>query len=279
MDDEGMVEDEADGDSGAEKAPDDAVEPMSIASVARFVVARKATRGADGTWVFVDAGEQEDAVIVHTTEEDAMSVSSFASRPNGDEWPCLPNAGSRMAAVEEWADFEEVDLVRTGDECADGSDLSEWDDLDGESASPRPVEGMHEHEVAQPHEAVNLPKVASRAWQGAAATRAAIGAEAAAAGGMAQFAAAVPRTRLPLSAAIVKCGSERGTIQMTEKWMKTISGDDLQTLEEAAMAPMDTDAGVKDSAHRRHGSRGLSVKLVEKRTASIAKRAACRSGT
>jgi len=237
-----------------------------MGTVARFIVDRRPSRAADGSWVVLctESEDQVEHATLCTTADDgkeawpALSVRPMSDETHGSDWLFLRQAGQTA-------------------ECDDGTETASLVESIAESASVldsmSDVVSLTDWEEDTPDE-VEGPKLpagddlpgSTRAWQGGAAvTRSAI-----------SFAQGAPVTftqaRWHRQHATSTPPAQLAAVpEWTEEAERRFDEDSEATLPLAA--------GVKDASHRARGSQGQSVKAQEKRAASIEKRDAARRAT
>jgi len=265
----------------------------TLESVARFVLDRRPTRAADGQWVVLESSLLADElVVVPSREEDVISLASYASAADDGAWPSLPEAmpAAMLAdARAPAAGAREREALATvaepkGGEVLDGEEFGEVDDdewerlSDGPSPSPVSPTSLAAAEAlkkaAAPRHCV-APRTA--AWRGAAATHAAIGLDKMVQGGTVRFAEA--RCAIRGNGTSDPQTGHHGTQQensppAAQPQLPRRQADDDD--DASTQSTMDATAGLKDASHRTYGARSASLKLVEKRSAAVAKRAAQR---
>lgn len=268
----------------------DAAPPRpTVGETARFIVLRKPTMLTCGTWVVPGADELlgDDAVAclcsadgaasmtpasdaLAAIPEDASGAAHMAGAPDAAAaWPALPVRLPAMptewvllrATAEPFAEdaasaSESFADVGLDDDVSVVDSVAVYSELDSEVASL--VDGADEPalapELSAPIAASDASPPRRGVWGGAASTKAAVG--------FAAGAPAVFRARAKAAAAEAAASAEK------EHATPEPFVDEDDDLCESA--------GLKDASHRVRGSHSASVKLTQKRAASMEKRAAQR---
>lgn len=123
-DDNDESADETDLDSDVEIGDTVAIDTLTLASVARFVVDRRPVLAENGMWVILDTAEADEAAVVPSAlEDDVLSLASFATDDDVNaEWPALN--GRAPCVAERTAPLDDVT-----EEAWEALVPSDWDDV------------------------------------------------------------------------------------------------------------------------------------------------------